>query len=53
MHSLARNISAPVWERMRTRFGLLDTRRELAVAEDYRTKLAIRTPAMCCSWSPT
>jgi ribose transport system ATP-binding protein len=46
MHSLARNISATVWEHMRTRLGLLDTRRELALAEEYRTQLAIRAPSV-------
>ncbi len=44
IHSIARNIGATVWDRLRTWLGLLDTRQEEALAAAYREKLAIRTP---------
>lgn len=46
MHSIARNIGATVWQRLRGTAGLLSTERETALAEEYRTTLAIHTPSV-------
>jgi ribose transport system ATP-binding protein len=45
-HTIARNISSTVWDKLRSRLGLLDTQAETRLAEEYRQKLDIRTPGI-------
>ncbi len=45
-HSIARNVAATVWDRLRTGSGTLDVRAEQRLAEEYREKLDIRTPSV-------
>jgi ribose transport system ATP-binding protein len=43
IHSVARNIAVPVWERLRRRFRLVWPRDERRLAEEFRESLSIRT----------
>jgi ribose transport system ATP-binding protein len=44
IHSIQRNIAAPVWDRLRRTYRLLFQRDERRLAEEYRQSLDIRTP---------
>jgi ribose transport system ATP-binding protein len=46
LHSIARNIAAPVWERLRRGFRLLWPADEQRLAQEYRASLDIRTPSV-------
>ena len=46
IHSIQRNIAAPVWEQLRRRFHLLWPGDERRVAQEYQTSLDIRTPSV-------
>ena len=46
IHSIQRNIAAPIWKRLRTGFGLLFGRDERRLAEEYKKSLGIRTPSV-------
>jgi ribose transport system ATP-binding protein len=44
LHTIARNVSATTWSRLRNRIGFFDPRAETRTAEEYRRSLSIRTP---------
>ena len=46
IHSIQRNIAAPVWEQLRRRFRLLWPGDERRVAQEYQKLLDIRTPSV-------
>ncbi len=46
IHSIQRNIAAPVWDRLRRFYSLLLQRDERRLAEEYRRSLDIRTPSV-------
>lgn len=49
IHSIQRNIAATIWQRLRSRFGLLPAAAERTVAEDYKRSLDIRAPSVAKS----
>ena len=46
IHSIQRNIAAPVWEQLRRRFRLLWPGDERRLAQEHRKSLDIRTPSV-------
>jgi ribose transport system ATP-binding protein len=46
IHSIQRNITATIWERLRRRYRLLFASDERRVAETYKTSLDIRAPSV-------
>jgi len=46
MHSVAKNIASTVWNKLKSKIGLLSFRKENNLAEEYKEKLSIKTPSV-------